>query len=902
MADGGGKMAEGLPKEVHVGAFLKSRIKELSGLSYVISSDVKHGKLASQQVPRHMRRRAVSHDVRRLPRRLRDKYASEKSKGGGNVPAAKRPSRKHRRRAGNLLQEYNRRQMKHFWMETHIWHAKRFHIANKWGCKIPDFPNDKCWRACYRATKTKALMFDQSYHNLVEIKARQSVLMAGLERLTFPETGKTFFPMWFGLEKVAVLRDRAGVVVGEVDYLWLPQEQEEEESDPYLRLWISCHPAFVKQVLSELKAVLGVIESAGQAHASADLADNALSSADQAHTSTDDAIESADSAMESADEKENSADPTTKLTACQGKASRANPNKSESASKRIKLENVPKKNVNLSKLSTRNVPAERAPLFKGPQSTQIIDFQGTINRFTIVGPNRFKVLRSVCVPACVESTQSSPSDDQEKLTWWKSFYSNPENLQNFVADKSAFLANPDEVTRNISLTVRDPRLLLPIKKFPDDKEIKSKKEIEEFSEAKATNGCHVSAAEDGESSQAWTKAPFFSSQIRDSVSLSKCSDVEINKKRSQSLIPGTKINLGEEESRIPVVILPQENSLSLLVPAGWGMSFWMCLVFHGCRVGGYRELQHQQLEQGNVPLLVKYPESEAFHEESESTAEKLKSTHFALPPNKRVNFAKLGIASPFEPPLRILVADWLSDSAIEKKKSANDGGDQSLLRVLRDEAVLEKIRRGDFSDVESFRDHLVTVKLKVEGRGKLGLNTLLCVPSEDDLSRQGPWEGPVEPQQEDTMEQERKRAREQHQNNKKRLKRQWKKLKDKQMLMKTQATALGQPLDTAKLDLVTENMKTVKKIRNNENDQFGAKTEDFWIGDFNSVRHSCRREVIGYLTAANMAYTVGAFVGFGFITLRGLQKLQEVANKPNNLVLTRETSSLQYRFSSLTIL
>ena len=39
----------------------------------------------------------------------------------------------------------------------------------------------------------------------------------------------------------------------------------------------------------------------------------------------------------------------------------------------------------------------------------------------------------------------------------------------------------------------------------------------------------------------------------------------------------------------------------------------------------------------------------------------------------------------------------------------------------------------------------------------------------------------MEPQQEDTMEQERKRARDQHQNNKKRLKRQWKKLKDKQV-------------------------------------------------------------------------------------------------------------------------
>ena len=37
----------------------------------------------------------------------------EKESGGGNVPAAKRPSRKHRRRASNLLAEYNRRYVLH---------------------------------------------------------------------------------------------------------------------------------------------------------------------------------------------------------------------------------------------------------------------------------------------------------------------------------------------------------------------------------------------------------------------------------------------------------------------------------------------------------------------------------------------------------------------------------------------------------------------------------------------------------------------------------------------------------------------------------------------------------------------------------------------------------------------
>ena len=44
------------------------------------------------------------------------------------------------------------------WLETHIWHAKRFHMAEKWGYKIADFPNDKCFRACYRAAAQKCLM------------------------------------------------------------------------------------------------------------------------------------------------------------------------------------------------------------------------------------------------------------------------------------------------------------------------------------------------------------------------------------------------------------------------------------------------------------------------------------------------------------------------------------------------------------------------------------------------------------------------------------------------------------------------------------------------------------------------------------------------------------------------
>ena len=75
------------------------------------------------------------------------------------------------------------------------------------------------------------------------------------------------------------------------------------------------------------------------------------------------------------------------------------------------------------------------------------------------------------------------------------------------------------------------------------------------------------------------------------------------------------------------------------------MSFWQCLVYHGCRVGGYRDHVHAMMEQGQYPWILKSPDSTAGSAEADCIAEDLKSKHFALPPNKRVNYAKLGIAS-----------------------------------------------------------------------------------------------------------------------------------------------------------------------------------------------------------------------------------------------------------------
>ena len=92
----------------------------------------------------------------------------------------KRPSRKHRRRPKNLLQEYIRRQKTKVWLETHIWHAKRFKMTEKWGYKIPYQPTNKSARASYRATQHHCQMIVcKPIHPLIRIHQSFHVVFTG---------------------------------------------------------------------------------------------------------------------------------------------------------------------------------------------------------------------------------------------------------------------------------------------------------------------------------------------------------------------------------------------------------------------------------------------------------------------------------------------------------------------------------------------------------------------------------------------------------------------------------------------------------------------------------------------------------------------------------------------------
>jgi len=43
-----------------------------------------------------------------------------------------------------MLEEYERRQRQHKWLETHIWHAKRMFMNNLWGYKLVSYSIERC--------------------------------------------------------------------------------------------------------------------------------------------------------------------------------------------------------------------------------------------------------------------------------------------------------------------------------------------------------------------------------------------------------------------------------------------------------------------------------------------------------------------------------------------------------------------------------------------------------------------------------------------------------------------------------------------------------------------------------------------------------------------------------------
>ncbi|XP_046969059.1 ribonucleases P/MRP protein subunit POP1 [Vanessa cardui] len=246
--------SETLPHSANSLKFAASRSVEIAAMTESILRPSKT-KLIFQSLPVHMRRRVMSHNCKRLPRRLRESQLEQLKKSGISPQQKRKPSRKHRRRKTNLLEEYNRRQRRNIWLETHIWHAKRFHMVERWGHHLAYRPSDKAFRACYRASSAHCLMQDISYYTPIQIKGPVDIIRDLFSNITDNSCG-------LGVcAKAYINGNREGTInlykpncypydfIGQIDFLWISSDTS------YKEMWLFVHPSqakIVENVLTDL--------------------------------------------------------------------------------------------------------------------------------------------------------------------------------------------------------------------------------------------------------------------------------------------------------------------------------------------------------------------------------------------------------------------------------------------------------------------------------------------------------------------------------------------------------------------------------------------------------------------------------------------------------------------------
>ncbi|KAK4187253.1 ribonucleases P/MRP protein subunit POP1 [Podospora australis] len=231
--------------------FLNTREFEIKALE----SSMKKCKSANatrvfQQVPRAMRRRTASHNVKRVPKRLRDRArkemmedntptvesrkrrprttrariraetrkklrflaakkqkkklvtAGEKSAGDDSTtktPVETRaPRPKIRRDTPNeppkAQSKFRKRQMNKTWLPTHLWHAKRATMTEPteplWRFAIPLTPTAKCYRPTHRASGQQGVVvWDMSYMSTVALYGSAEGMERALRALGLSQDG-----------------------------------------------------------------------------------------------------------------------------------------------------------------------------------------------------------------------------------------------------------------------------------------------------------------------------------------------------------------------------------------------------------------------------------------------------------------------------------------------------------------------------------------------------------------------------------------------------------------------------------------------------------------------------------------------------------------------------------------
>ena len=596
-------------------------------------------KRVHQTLPRHMRRRAMSHNAKRLPVRLRQAAERDIVETGSHTTSEKRKrSRRHRRRPGNIAEEYASRSEACTWLETHIWHAKRMHITALWGWRIPQTPCDKSARAAYRATATDCTIWDRSYNGCIEVATAAGAGGAGdrFERLV------TFLSTF--MQHVDVVQAASNIEHTRAFYADLNADAAAADGGG----GAAAAAAVVAAGRGEQEQFLGTVtvmwrptENAGNNAAGGGGGDGASAAAWLwVHASAYDSI----------------------LGALKQKAAGG--------------------------------------------SIVVTGLKTNLVRFELTGPTCHALLQSVLAPvgdgdagATSEGTATGAGSGNGSAAGsaavWKALLP---------------LGSPASLSPSamLGLNVLDPRLLSPSQTKP-----RARPAMRAARNAAYQNDSAELTQLMAEWPRDAARSAIWSAEARAALLAAQQSTKDVNIRREALLIPGDSLPVQANDARIPILLVqrpgatvgmagshPSGSSASgrgsggitngrgcavgygagwdIVVPSGWAMAFWLPLVLAGARAIGMDEHRAACLEMGVLTEPHDNPDTASHAKHTAATAHDAEAFHSRRPPKNKVNYAKLGIASPFRTDWAAVVAGCVSGGGGSPRAGGRGEGGKSV--------------------------------------------------------------------------------------------------------------------------------------------------------------------------------------------------------------------------------
>lgn len=252
---------------IEVDRFCEARVEELKALRSTVISGRRNKRRAHQNLSWHLRRRTLSYSARRAPASVRAAIVRELASNGAQPPKSlnSRRFRKYRSRARFLASMRTLRCSHPDRLETHLWHAKRYHMTRTLGQDqtrvIPDFCNDRGVRSAFKAFSHSSIAHDASYYDVISIAAiNRAAAVDGIRSIlrTHDADRVACEPIISGrrcVRGLVAIDSENAFAIAPIDLLFRPLSSSEPSNDvsgmsTFCFLWV--HPAASKAVSAAL--------------------------------------------------------------------------------------------------------------------------------------------------------------------------------------------------------------------------------------------------------------------------------------------------------------------------------------------------------------------------------------------------------------------------------------------------------------------------------------------------------------------------------------------------------------------------------------------------------------------------------------------------------------------------